>query len=267
MKPKYSIIVTTRNEECGIAKVLCSIPDKIRMESEVIVVDSSNDLTPIIAERLGAKVINELKRGKGRAMKRGVKESQADTLIFLDGDGTDPPQFIPDLLEKLEVNELVLGSRVAKSFKQDSKLYRAYFLPYQLFVGTLFKDIVGFKISGDPLAGFRAIKRENWDKLDLESDGFEIEAEMNIKSLLLGFSVGEVPIPLIGRSGGLLKSKLVTNPRMQLKIFDVALRYVKEEKIKANIRKYRDEFEELLKDGTRSLQATILNLGSLVKEL
>jgi glycosyltransferase involved in cell wall biosynthesis len=244
MTPKYSIIVTTKNEECGIAKVLCSIPNQIKKESEIIVVDSSKDLTPVIAEQLGATVIIEPKRGKGRAMRHGVEQSRGDILIFLDGDGTDPAQFIPELVKNLDEYDLVLGSRTAKSFKQDSKLYRAYFLPYQLVVGTLFKDVVGFKISGDPLAGFRAIKRANWDKLKLESDGFEIEAEMDIKSLRCGFKVGEVPIPLIKRSGGLLKSKLVTSPRMQLKIFDVALRYVEEEKIKANLVKFRGEFEE-----------------------
>ena len=121
---------------------------------------------------------------------------------------------------------------------------RAYFLPYQLFVGTLFRDIVGFKNYGDPLAGFRAIKRENWDKLNLESDGFEIETKMDVESLELEFRVGEVPIPLIKKGGGILKSKLVTSPRMQLRIFDVALRYVEEEKIKANLKKFREEFEE-----------------------
>lgn len=244
MGTKYSIIVATRNEEYGIAKVLCSIPEEIERESEIIVVDSSNDLTPVIAKRLGAKVIREPKRGKGRAMKLAVEKSKGDTLIFLDGDGTDPPQYIPELIRKLEEYDLVLGTRVAKNFKQDSRLYKAYFLPYQIFVGTLFRDIVGFKISGDPLAGFRAIKRENWDKLNLESDGFEIEAEMDVKSLELGFKVGEVPIPLIKRAGGILRSKLVTSPRMQLRIFDVALRYVEEERIKANLIKFRTEFKE-----------------------
>jgi len=103
---------------------------------------------------------------------------------------------------------------------------------------------VGFKISGDPLAGFRAIKRENWDKLNLESDGFEIEAEMDVKSLELGFRVSEEPIPLIKRAGGILKSKLITSLRMQLRIFDVTLRYVEEEKNKANLKKFRMEFEK-----------------------
>lgn len=243
MKPKYSIIITTKNEECGIAKVLCDIPEQIEKQSEIIVVDSSNDLTPVIAKRLGAKVINEPKKGKGRAMKLGVEKSQGDTLIFLDGDGTDPPQYIPELIKKLETYDLVLGTRVAKSFKQDSKLYRVYFLPYQLVVVGLFRQFVGFKISGDPLAGFRVIKREKWNALKLESDGFEIEAEMNIKALKNGLRIGEIPIPLIKRSGGLLKSKLVTSPRMQRKIFDVALRYVEEERIRANLIKLRNELK------------------------
>ena len=68
-KEKISIIIPTRNEEEGIAKVLCSIPEKIRKKAEIIVVDSSNDMTPIIAKRLGAKVLRVKKIGKGYAMK------------------------------------------------------------------------------------------------------------------------------------------------------------------------------------------------------
>jgi len=73
-----SIIIPTLNEEEGIAKVICSIPEKIRRQSEVIVVDVSTDSTPIIAERLGAKVIREKRKGKGRQMRRGVKESTGE---------------------------------------------------------------------------------------------------------------------------------------------------------------------------------------------
>ena len=52
-----SIIIPTLNEEEGIAKVLCSIPEEIRQKAEIIVVDISTDYTPVIAQRLGAKVV------------------------------------------------------------------------------------------------------------------------------------------------------------------------------------------------------------------
>lgn len=80
--PKYSIIIATKNEEEAIAKVLCSIPKEISKQSEIIVVDSSNDYTPIIAEKLGAKVIKS-KEGKGRQVKKGVKKSKGDILLFM----------------------------------------------------------------------------------------------------------------------------------------------------------------------------------------
>jgi len=245
MKPKYSVIIATKNEEEAIAKVLCSIPEEIKKRSEVIVVDSSTDYTPIIADKLGARVIRERKDGKGRAMRRGVKESKGDILIFLDGDGTDPPQFIPKLIKKLDTCNLVLGCRAIKKFKTDSWWVKNIFIPYKLFMVPFF-NLAGFKVSGDPLAGFRAIRRSDWEKLNLKSNGFEIEAEMNIKSVIHGFKVKEVPIPHLKRGGGLFNSKLVTNPKMWFKIMNVVLKYVKDEKIKKKMKRLVKQYKEFL---------------------
>ncbi len=91
--PKLSIIIPTLSEEEGIAKVICSIPKETRKESEVIVIDVSNDLTSIIAERLGARVIKAERKGKGRQMRQAAEQANGEILIFLDGDGTDPAQY------------------------------------------------------------------------------------------------------------------------------------------------------------------------------
>lgn len=238
MKPKYSIIIPTKNEEEAIAKVLCSIPEKIKKDSEIIVVDSSNDLTPKIAERLGAKVIRT-RKGKGGAMSIGVEQSKGDILIFLDGDGTDPPQYIPMLLKKLRNSNLVLGCRSMKSFKTDDPMMRRFFKIYaSLSVRPLFR-LVGFKTKGDPLAGFRAIRRCDWDRLDLKSEGFEIEAEMNIKAVKNNFIIKEVPIPHLKRGGGFFKSKLATNPKMCLKIINFVIKHAGDEKIKNKLKTLR----------------------------
>ena len=230
-----SIIIPTLNEEEGIAKVICSIPKKIRSQSEVIVVDASTDCTSLIAKELGARVIREKRKGKGRQMRKGVECSKGEILIFLDGDGTDPSQYIPKLLKKLEGADLVLGCRSIKEFRTDNKAMRRVFKVYSFFIRPLFR-LISFKAS-DPLAGFRAIRKKDWQKLDLKSNDFKIETEMNIKAMKQGFVVKEVAIPLLKRCGGGLKaSKLAHNPGQWFEISKIFFKYFKEEKLKSRIK-------------------------------
>ena len=242
--PKISIIIPTLNEEEGIAKTICSIPKKIREQSEVIVVDVSNDYTSIIAERLGARVIKAKKKGKGRQMRQAVKESNGEILIFLDGDGTDPAQYIPKLLEKLKEAELVLGCRSMAKFKIDDKEMRRIFKFYGFFIQNIFR-LIDFKVA-DPLAGFRAIRKKDWQKLELESDDFKIETEMNIKAMKLGWVIKEIAIPHLKRCGGGLKaSKLAFNPPQYLEISKIFLKHFKEEKVKKKIKKLNSKIKSI----------------------
>lgn len=231
-----SIIIPTLNEEEGIAKVICSIPEEIKKRAEVIVVDVSSDMTPVIAEKLGAKVIKVKEKGKGRQMKIGVKESKGDILIFLDGDGSHPAQYIPKLLKELKRADLVLGCQSMKNFDSDDKKMRKIFKIYGFFIIPLF-HLIGFKVLGDPLTGFRAIRKKDWDRLKLKSDDFKIETEMNIKAMKLGFVIKEVPIPHLKRCGGLRASKLIFNSKEQIEIAKLFLKFFKEEKIKSAIKK------------------------------
>jgi glycosyltransferase involved in cell wall biosynthesis len=229
-KLQASIIIPTRNEEEAIAKVLCSIPEEIQKKTEIIVVDSSEDKTPIIAKKLGAKVIKVKKKGKGYAMKLGAKIAKSDVLIFLDGDGTDPPQYIPKLLDKIKKYDLVLASRNLKNRYSDKK-YKIIFAIYIPFVKSFFK-LLGFNVKGDPLAGFRAIKKDTWNMLNLKSNDFLIETEMNLKAIEYNLKIGEISIPILPRCGGLLKSKLVRSPSQWIKIFNYGINYKKDKLIK-----------------------------------
>ncbi len=62
------------------------------------------------------------------------------------------------------------------------------------FIIHLFQ-FIGFNLSGDPLAGFRAIRKKDWQKLKLKSNDFKIETEMNIKAMKQGFIAKAVLIP------------------------------------------------------------------------
>lgn len=220
---KYSIIIATLNEEQGIAKVINSIPKEIKNEAEIIVPDVSTDSTPEIAEKLGAKVIRMKEKGKGRQMREAVKQSNGEILIFMDGDATDPGEYIPQLMIKLENANLALACRSEKDFKDDDERMKDAYLLTILFCRPLFW-LIDFKAS-DPLAGFRALRRTDWDKLDLKSDDFRIETEMNIKGMQHNFKVEEIQIPNLARAGGLMGSKLLTSPSASFKIFVMVMNF------------------------------------------
>ncbi|MCK4730044.1 MAG: glycosyltransferase family 2 protein [Candidatus Aenigmarchaeota archaeon] len=217
-KPDYSIIICTKNEEKGIKKVLGSIPKDILKKSEVIVVDSSTDLTPKIAKDCGAKVIFEKGKGKGRAMKTGVKNSKGEILIFLDGDGTDPPEYISKLLEKLKNNNLVIGCRKSEENKKFNLMEAISFIPRLLF------RLLKFEIF-DPLGGYRAIRKKDFEKLNLKSNDFTIETEMNLKSIKNDFKVGQINTPLLPRCGGIKESKFIWDVKSWIKITKMVLKF------------------------------------------
>lgn len=220
---KFSIIIATLNEEKGIATVINSIPPEIKKDAEIIVADVSTDSTPVIAEKLGAKVIRFEKKGKGRQMREAVKQSKGEILVFMDGDATDPGEYIPKIIDKMESTgaNIVLACRSWESFKNDDKMAKMAYWFYAIFCLPLFWPM-GIRVA-DPLAGFRAIRRKDWDALDLESDYFEIETEMNIKAVKRNFIIKEIHIPNLRRADGITGSKLFTDPKMWFKIAGKAL--------------------------------------------
>src|SRR5215470_4329869 len=92
------VIIPTYNEAQAIGRVLADLPSDL--VTKVIVVDSdSNDGTPEIAARMGACVIQESRRGYGRACLTGLAAADsADVVVFLDGDYSDRPSELPILL-------------------------------------------------------------------------------------------------------------------------------------------------------------------------
>jgi len=231
---EISIIIPTKNEELAIAKVICSIPKRVLKKAEIIVADSSSDMTPIIAKRLGAKVI-KVKGGKGLAMIKAAKIARGNILVFLDGDGTDPPQLIPKLLKKLKKCDIVIASRSKVDKNLKNPVEKIGWHLYFRFMKSIWK-LAGMNFKGDPLAGFRALRKKTWEKLKLRSKDFLIESEMNIKAKMIGLKICEIGIPVYPRIGGLFSSKLVTNPNQWIKICSFISRYIaKENKNKLEI--------------------------------
>jgi len=196
-----SVIIPTHNEAQAIERVLADIPADL--VSEIIVVDSnSTDGTPDIASRMGARVIQEPRRGYGRACLTGIANAVApDALVFLDGDYSDRPSELSLVLAPITEGraDIVLGSRL-----HDRRSAGA--LPWHQAFGNrlaagLIDLIYGLKITD--LGPFRAGRADVIRGLALEEVTYGWAVEMILKGALAGYRVLEVPVsyhPRIGKS-------------------------------------------------------------------
>ncbi len=178
-----SIIIPAYNEEETIGEVV----RRSAPHGEVVVVDDgSEDATVEEAEKAGARVIKQRHRGKGAALRRGLKETDGD-VVLIDGDLQHLPEEIPKLLKGLEKYDLVVGARSRSS---GMPIHRK-------MTNALSTWVVGMA-TGLPLtdsqSGFRAIRKKAKKKLPLKSDGFDVESEMLWEAARAGLEVGEVKI-------------------------------------------------------------------------
>ena len=213
--PEATIIIPALNEEESIRETIDRIPNAVKASSEILVVDgSSDDETVLEAEKAGAEVIIVERLGKGFAMRVGAELARGETLVFLDGDGTYPSEDIPKFLEEAKENVLVIGNFLPSIESRKGVVEKVRLLyPSFLFSRFVFSRY-GIDLQ-DPLNGMRAMKKTDFHRLNLSSNGFTIETEMDIKALSQGFNIVEMPIRIMERKG---KSKFLFNFRSHLKI-------------------------------------------------
>lgn len=188
-----SIIIPCYNEEKNIGFLLKEIKKIEQKDKEIIVVDNgSKDRTREIVKQFNnVKLITENRKGKGLAMIKGAKESRGNILIFIDGDYSYSPKFIPKVLEPILMgeNDIVYGSRFLKDSKRKMRFLRWLGNNFFSFLGYLL-----YKRKLDFLTGFFAIKRDKFFDLNLKSKGFEIETEIFKKVVSKKFKIAQVPI-------------------------------------------------------------------------
>jgi glycosyltransferase involved in cell wall biosynthesis len=200
-----SVIIPTYNESQAIGRVLADLPADL--VTEVIVVDSnSTDGTPDIARRMGAQVIQEPRRGYGRACLTGLASTQdPDVVVFLDGDYSDRPSELPILLAPIIEGraDITLGSRLHEARSAEALPWHQVFgnrLAVSL-IRLLFSRKYGLEISD--LGPFRAGRADVLRALALEETTYGWAVEMILKGALAGCRVVEVPVsyyPRIGKS-------------------------------------------------------------------
>jgi glycosyltransferase involved in cell wall biosynthesis len=168
---------------------------------EVIVVDNgSTDGTEKIAAAAGARVVKEPRRGYGFACAAGAAATDADFIVFLDGDYSSLPSEMPVLLGPIMNGsaDLVLGSRVMGGIKPGA-------MPiHQRFGNRLATGLMGllYGLRVTDLGPYRAIRSDLLDQLQMREMTFGWPTEMMVKSARLKARITEVPVSYHPRRSG-----------------------------------------------------------------
>jgi len=183
---RITVSMITMNEEASVAIVIKKIQNIIP-DAEILIVDSSHDNTPAIAEALGARVIRQFPpRGYGPAMERALRESTRDVVITMDCDDTYPAEQIPTFASLIleQGYDLVDGSRLKK--KPDAMPW----LNYLANAGFAWiATILFFRKLTDLHSGMRAYRKSMINDLTFQAQGAALPVELLLKPILKGYKV------------------------------------------------------------------------------
>lgn len=195
-----TVIIPTINEEEGIGKVIDQVPKPDDFDIEFLVIDSdSTDRTKEVARSKGARVINESRRGYGRAYKTGFENAKGDYIATMDADCTYPAETIPDLVRKLvkEGLDFITTDRFAMMDK-GAMSGKHKFGNWVLSATAKLLFRAKFK---DSQSGMWIFKRAILERLELTSDGMPLSEEIKIEAWHKGFNCVELPIEYRERVG------------------------------------------------------------------
>src|ERR1700740_982273 len=153
IRGRVSVVIPTHNEAQAIGRVLADL--RSDLVTEVIVVDSnSTDATAGVARSMGARIIEEPRRGYGRACLTGIANTEnPDVIVFLDGDYSDRPSELPILLAPIIEGraDITLGSRLSTRNSADALPWHQVFgnrlaaFLIRLFYGLNITDLGPFR--------------------------------------------------------------------------------------------------------------------------
>jgi glycosyltransferase involved in cell wall biosynthesis len=223
-----SVVIPALNEEEPIAGVVSEclatgVPD------EVIVVDNgSTDRTADRAREAGARVATA-PRGYGRACAAGIQalSPECGIVVFLDGDGSDCPEFMPQLVDPIAAGkfDFIIGSRT-RGLREAGSMNSQQVLSGRI-VGALLRLLYGVRYTD--MSPFRAIRRDALAKLNMREHTYGWNLEMQMKAARAGLRILEIPVSHRRRAGGeskvsgTLRGTFVAGARILATLVRVAL--------------------------------------------
>ncbi len=192
---RICVVVPAFNESETVGKLTGKLLPYV--EEVIVVDDGSTDHTSRKAEEAGATVLRHFRnRGKGAALRTGFNHAVKagyDGVITIDADGQHDYREIPLFINEARKcgADIILGTRMGSVSRMP--LIRLL----TNIVTSFIVSILSHQRISDSQTGFRLIKREVLEKVNLKTRNYEAESEILIKAGRQGFKITEIPIKTI----------------------------------------------------------------------
>ena len=207
--PDVSVVIPALNEQENLELLLPLIwheTEQLELNPEIIVVDGgSHDQSQAVAEKLGARVVEQTERGYGGALLAGFAAARAPYVITMDADLSHPPQFLKDFWDQREDSDLIVASRYVPGGQADMGTGRRIL---SIILNRTYAVLLDVKLR-DLSSGFRLYDRRALATLDLQARDFDALEEILVKIYARGGRVREVPFHYQARNSGKSHAKLI----------------------------------------------------------
>jgi len=202
-----SVVIPCLDEESSIGQAVEAAKqgiDKLGMGGEVIVVDNGcSDDSPRLARDAGARVVEEVHRGYGAALRRGFASARYDVLVMGDGDLTYDFDKLGDLVQPILDGEaeFVVGNRM-NNIKPGAMPWLHRYIGNPL-LSLVLRLMFHKHVVRDAHCGMRAITKRTYKQLGCVTTGMEFASEMVVRAIHCDVRMAERDIiyhPRVGES-------------------------------------------------------------------
>ena len=210
------VVLPVLDEAVALPWVLARMPDGYR---PLVTDNGSSDGSAELAERLGAAVVREPRRGFGAACFAGLEAAESDTVCFMDCDGSLDPRELALVTGPVERGEadLVMGAR-----RPDRDALAPHVRVANAALAWELRRRTGADLHD--LGPMRAARREPLLELGIQDRRFGWPLEMVLRAAAAGWTIGEVPVRYRKRAGRSKVTGTVRGTARAVRDMAVALR-------------------------------------------